>query len=97
MLAYQISDPILFGHVVNIYFKDVFVIRSKIQDVGLNRLSIPAQSARNHSVVLQMLLAVLGLVACISPSKAKYEEEFKALGVNPNFGLDDLYKLPSLI
>ncbi|CAE7756842.1 icd [Symbiodinium pilosum] len=43
----KISDPILFGHVVNIYFKDVF---------------------------------------------AKYEEEFKALGVNPNFGLDDLYK-----
>lgn len=43
----KISDPILFGHVVSIYFKDVF---------------------------------------------AKYEAEFKALGVNPNFGLDDLYK-----
>ena len=25
-------------------------------------------------------------------SEAKYEAEFKALGVNPNFGLDDLYK-----
>lgn len=43
----KISDPIIFGAFVSVYFKDVF---------------------------------------------AKYEEEFKALHINPNFGLDDLYK-----
>eukprot|EP00933_Yihiella_yeosuensis_P081040 TRINITY_DN94576_c0_g1_i1.p1 TRINITY_DN94576_c0_g1~~TRINITY_DN94576_c0_g1_i1.p1 ORF type:complete len:863 (+),score=245.01 TRINITY_DN94576_c0_g1_i1:67-2655(+) len=43
----KVSDPIIFGHIVSIYFKDLF---------------------------------------------AKYAEEFKALGVNPNFGLADLYK-----
>eukprot|EP00437_Effrenium_voratum_P006235 CAMPEP_0181423522 /NCGR_PEP_ID=MMETSP1110-20121109/14171_1 /TAXON_ID=174948 /ORGANISM="Symbiodinium sp., Strain CCMP421" /LENGTH=867 /DNA_ID=CAMNT_0023546649 /DNA_START=48 /DNA_END=2651 /DNA_ORIENTATION=+ len=43
----KISDPIIFGHVVSVYFKDVF---------------------------------------------EKYADEFKSLGVNPNFGLDDLYK-----
>eukprot|EP00440_Ansanella_granifera_P055488 gb/GFBE01060152.1/.p1 GENE.gb/GFBE01060152.1/~~gb/GFBE01060152.1/.p1 ORF type:complete len:867 (+),score=307.40 gb/GFBE01060152.1/:1-2601(+) len=43
----KVSDPIIFGHIVSIYFKDVF---------------------------------------------EKYADEFKTLGVNPNFGLDDLYK-----
>merc|ERR1719428_88101 len=43
----KVSDPIIFGHVVAVYFKDVF---------------------------------------------AKYEAEFKELGVNPNNGLGDLYK-----
>eukprot|EP00746_Dinoflagellata_sp_MGD_P157626 gnl/MRDRNA2_/MRDRNA2_86265_c0_seq9.p1 gnl/MRDRNA2_/MRDRNA2_86265_c0~~gnl/MRDRNA2_/MRDRNA2_86265_c0_seq9.p1 ORF type:complete len:797 (-),score=185.07 gnl/MRDRNA2_/MRDRNA2_86265_c0_seq9:339-2654(-) len=43
----KVSDPIIFGHAVHVYFKDVF---------------------------------------------AKYETEFKALGVNPNLGLGDLYK-----
>ena len=35
----------------------------------------------NHSDMMQ-----------VAWSKAKYEAEFKSLGVNPNFGLDDLYK-----
>ena len=26
------------------------------------------------------------------PHEEKYADEFKSLGVNPNFGLDDLYK-----
>jgi len=43
----KVSDPIIFGHAVHVYFKDVF---------------------------------------------AKYEAEFKELGVNPNLGLGDLYK-----
>jgi isocitrate dehydrogenase len=43
----KVSDPIIFGHAVHVYFKDVF---------------------------------------------AKYDAEFKALGVNPNLGLGDLYK-----
>lgn len=43
----KISDPIMFGHAVSVFFKDVF---------------------------------------------AKYADEFKALGVNPNMGLGDLYK-----
>jgi len=43
----KISDPIIFGHIVRVYFKDVF---------------------------------------------AKYKDEFDKLKVNPNFGLDDLYK-----
>jgi len=43
----KISDPIVFGHAVGVYFKDVF---------------------------------------------AKFEAEFKELGVNPNLGLGDLYK-----
>ncbi len=43
----KISDPIMFGHAVEVFFKDVF---------------------------------------------AKYADEFKALGINPNMGLGDLYK-----
>lgn len=43
----KISDPIMFGHAVAVFFKDVF---------------------------------------------AKYADEFKALGINPNMGLGDLYK-----
>ena len=43
----KISDPIMFGHAVEVFFKDVFV---------------------------------------------KYADEFKALGVNANMGLGDLYK-----
>lgn len=43
----KVSDPIMFGHAVCVFFKDVF---------------------------------------------AKYADEFKALGVNPNMGLGDLYK-----
>merc|ERR1719453_2373400 len=43
----KVSDPIIFGHAVHVYFKDVF---------------------------------------------ARYEAEFKQLGVNPNLGLGDLYK-----
>ncbi|MDD5372193.1 MAG: NADP-dependent isocitrate dehydrogenase [Sulfurimonas sp.] len=43
----KISDPIMFGHAVSVFYKDVF---------------------------------------------AKYADEFKALGVNPNMGLGDLYK-----
>ena len=43
----KVSDPIMFGHAVKVFFKDVF---------------------------------------------AKYDAEFKALGVNANLGLGDLYK-----
>ncbi|MFA5453776.1 MAG: NADP-dependent isocitrate dehydrogenase [Sulfurimonas sp.] len=43
----KISDPIMFGHAVEVFFKDVF---------------------------------------------AKYADEFKALGINANMGLGDLYK-----
>ncbi|MBW6487449.1 NADP-dependent isocitrate dehydrogenase [Sulfurimonas sp.] len=43
----KISDPIMFGHAVEVFFKDLF---------------------------------------------AKYADEFKALGINPNMGLGDLYK-----
>merc|ERR1719453_1528049 len=43
----KVSDPIIFGHVVSVYFKEVF---------------------------------------------AKYEAEFKELGVNPNNGVGDLLK-----
>lgn len=43
----KVSDPIMFGHAVCVFFKDVF---------------------------------------------EKYADEFKALGVNPNMGLGDLYK-----
>jgi isocitrate dehydrogenase len=43
----KISDPIMFGHAVAVFFKDVF---------------------------------------------AKYADEFKSLGINPNMGLGDLYK-----
>jgi isocitrate dehydrogenase len=43
----KISDPIMFGHAVEVFFKDVF---------------------------------------------AKYADEFKTLGINPNMGLGDLYK-----
>lgn len=43
----KISDPIMFGHAVAVFFKDVF---------------------------------------------AKYADEFKTLGINPNMGLGDLYK-----
>ncbi|MBS4067978.1 MAG: NADP-dependent isocitrate dehydrogenase [Sulfurimonas sp.] len=43
----KISDPIMFGHAVEVFFKNVF---------------------------------------------AKYADEFKALGINPNMGLGDLYK-----
>ena len=43
----KISDPIMFGHAVEVFFKDVF---------------------------------------------AKYADEFKVLGINPNMGLGDLYK-----
>ncbi|EJF06803.1 isocitrate dehydrogenase Icd [Thiovulum sp. ES] len=43
----KISDPIMFGHAIKVFFKDVF---------------------------------------------AKYDSEFKALGVNANLGLGDLYK-----
>lgn len=43
----KVSDPIMFGHAVEVFFKDVF---------------------------------------------AKYADEFKALGINANMGLGDLYK-----
>lgn len=43
----KVSDPIMFGHAVAVFFKDVF---------------------------------------------AKYADEFKTLGINPNMGLGDLYK-----
>lgn len=43
----KISDPIMYGHAVAVFFKDVF---------------------------------------------AKYADEFKTLGINPNMGLGDLYK-----